>query len=68
MIIKGVLDPQDARDAVKSDLRILVDSGIRNGLDIVRAIALGADDVMLAAPSSTPWRRRGRLVSRTSWT
>ncbi|MEW6539304.1 MAG: FMN-dependent L-lactate dehydrogenase LldD [Pseudomonadota bacterium] len=81
MIIKGVLDPQDARDAVsfgadgivvsnhggrqldgvmssaralpaitdavKGDLKILVDSGIRNGLDVVRAIALGADAVLL---------------------
>jgi L-lactate dehydrogenase (cytochrome) len=81
MIIKGILDAQDARDAVsfgadgivvsnhggrqldgvlssaralpaiaeavKGDLKILVDSGIRNGLDVVRAIALGADAVLL---------------------
>lgn len=81
MIIKGILDPEDAKDAVrfgadgivvsnhggrqldgvlsttkalpiiadavKDDLKILVDSGIRNGLDIVRMIALGADAVML---------------------
>jgi L-lactate dehydrogenase (cytochrome) len=81
MIIKGILDPEDARDAVsfgadgivvsnhggrqldgvlssaralpaiadavKGDLRILVDSGVRNGLDVVRAVALGADAVML---------------------
>lgn len=81
MIIKGVLDPEDARAAVRfgadgivvsnhggrqldgvlssaralpaiagavqGDIRILVDSGVRNGLDVVRAIALGADVVML---------------------
>ncbi|WP_421682125.1 FMN-dependent L-lactate dehydrogenase LldD [Stutzerimonas urumqiensis] len=81
MVIKGILDAEDARDAVtfgadgiivsnhggrqldgvlssarampaiadavKGDLKILADSGIRNGLDVVRMIALGADAVML---------------------
>lgn len=81
MIIKGVLDPDDARDAVRfgadgivvsnhggrqldgvlstaralpaiadavrGSLVILADSGIRNGLDVVRMLALGADGVML---------------------
>ncbi|MDO4223269.1 MAG: FMN-dependent L-lactate dehydrogenase LldD [Acinetobacter sp.] len=82
MIIKGILDADDAKDAVKfgadgivvsnhggrqldgvlstaralpaiadatkSDkFKILVDSGIRNGLDVVRMLALGADACML---------------------
>ena len=81
MLIKGILDPEDARDAVKfgadgivvsnhggrqldgvlstaralpaiadavqGDLKILADSGIRNGLDVVRMLALGADSVLL---------------------
>ena len=81
MVIKGILDPEDAKDAVrfgadgivvsnhggrqldgvlssakalpgiagavKGELTILADSGIRNGLDMVRAIALGADAVMI---------------------
>jgi L-lactate dehydrogenase (cytochrome) len=81
MVIKGILDPEDAKDAVKfgadgivvsnhggrqldgvlssarampdiadavkGDIAILADSGIRNGLDVVRMIALGADTVML---------------------
>jgi L-lactate dehydrogenase (cytochrome) len=81
MIIKGILDADDAKDAVsfgadgivvsnhggrqldgvlssakalpaiadavKGDLKILVDSGIRNGLDVVRMLALGADCTML---------------------
>ena len=34
-------------DAVKSDITILSDSGIRNGLDVVRMLALGADSVLL---------------------
>ncbi|ELA09084.1 L-lactate dehydrogenase [Moraxella macacae 0408225] len=81
MVIKGILDPKDAKDAVsfgadgivvsnhggrqldgvlstvralpsiadavKGDLKILVDSGVRNGLDVVRMLALGADLCML---------------------
>lgn len=81
MIIKGILDPEDARDAVKfgadgivvsnhggrqldgvlstahalpaiadavkGDITLLADSGIRTGLDVVRMIALGADSVLL---------------------
>ena len=81
MVIKGILDPEDARDAVsfgadgivvsnhggrqldgvlssaralpaiaaavKGKLSILADSGFRNGLDVVRALAMGADAVML---------------------
>ena len=81
MVIKGILDPEDAKDAVtfgadgivvsnhggrqldgvlssaralpaiadavKGQLAILADSGIRSGLDVVRMLALGADSVML---------------------
>ncbi len=81
MIIKGILDPEDAKDAVrfgadgiivsnhggrqldgvlssaralpaiadavKGQIKILADSGIRNGLDIVRMLALGADCTMI---------------------
>lgn len=81
MVIKGILDPEDAKDAVrfgadgivvsnhggrqldgvlssakalpaiadavKGEIKILADSGVRNGLDVVRMIALGADACML---------------------
>jgi L-lactate dehydrogenase (cytochrome) len=81
LIIKGILDPDDARsaaklgadgivvsnhggrqldgvlssaralpaiaDAVKGQLTILADSGVRSGLDVVRLMALGADGAML---------------------
>jgi L-lactate dehydrogenase (cytochrome) len=83
-IIKGILDPEDAKqaatigangiivsnhggrqldgasssiralpkiaDAIGEDLTILMDSGIRSGLDIVRALALGAKGVMIGRP------------------
>ena len=81
MLIKGILDPEDAKDAVKfgangiivsnhggrqldgvlstatalpaianavgDDLTLLVDSGVRSGLDVLRMMALGAKGVML---------------------
>ncbi|GAB7554317.1 FMN-dependent L-lactate dehydrogenase LldD [Novosphingobium sp. 11B] len=81
MIVKGVLDPEDARDAVRlgadgvivsnhggrqldgalstaealpaiadavgDKLTVLVDGGVRTGLDVVRMLALGADGVLL---------------------
>jgi len=81
LLVKGLLDPEDARravqagvdgivvsnhgarqfdgapgaidllppivDAVGKETRIVFDSGIRGGLDICRALALGADFVLL---------------------
>ncbi len=81
MIVKGVLDPADARDAVRlgadgvivsnhggrqldgaistaealpaiadavgDELTVLVDGGVRTGLDVVRMLALGARGVLL---------------------
>lgn len=81
MIVKGVLDPEDARDAVRlgadgvivsnhggrqldgalsttealpaiadavgDQLTVLVDGGVRTGLDVVRMLALGARGVLL---------------------
>jgi L-lactate dehydrogenase (cytochrome) len=34
-------------DAIGGDLTVLVDSGIRSGLDVVRMLALGAKGVLL---------------------
>lgn len=81
LIIKGILDPEDAReaaaigadgivvsnhggrqldgvrssaralpaiaDAVGEQLTVLADGGVRNGLDVVRMLALGAKGVLL---------------------
>ncbi|EWH11954.1 L-lactate dehydrogenase [Catenovulum agarivorans DS-2] len=81
MVIKGILDVDDAKDAVKfgadgiivsnhggrqldgvmssakalpliadavkGDIKLMVDSGIRSGLDVVRMLALGADLTLL---------------------
>jgi (S)-mandelate dehydrogenase len=40
----------EIRDAVGDRLRLLIDSGFRSGEDIVKAIALGADMVLLGRP------------------
>jgi lactate 2-monooxygenase len=37
-------------DAVGGDLQVLLDSGVRSGADIVKAVALGADAVLLGRP------------------
>lgn len=94
IIIKGILDPEDARDAVLfgadgivvsnhggrqldgvlsttkalpaiaekvgNDLTILVDSGIRSGLDVVRMLALGAKAVLLGRPTAYALAANGR--------
>ena len=40
-------------DAVGNDLKILVDGGIRSGVDIFKALALGADAVLIGRPFVT---------------
>jgi 4-hydroxymandelate oxidase len=85
LVLKGVLDPDDARraadlgvagivvsnhggrqldgavpsitalpwvvEAVAGRCQVLFDSGIRGGMDVLKAIALGADAVMLGRPA-----------------
>jgi L-lactate dehydrogenase (cytochrome) len=84
IVIKGVLDPQDARDAVKvgaqgivvsnhggrqldgvrssisalpriadavgNDLEVFLDGGVRSGLDVLKAMALGAKACFIGRP------------------
>ncbi len=84
IIIKGVLDPDDARDAVRAgaqglvvsnhggrqldgvrssvaalpriveavggDLDVLMDGGVRSGLDVLKALALGAKACLIGRP------------------
>jgi L-lactate dehydrogenase (cytochrome) len=94
LVVKGVLDPEDARhavdagvdgvvvsnhggrqlDAVPSTTRalpdvvdavadradVLVDGGIRTGLDVVKMVALGAKAVMIGRPWAWAVAARGR--------
>jgi L-lactate dehydrogenase (cytochrome) len=89
IIINGILDPEDARDAVRfgaegivvsnhggrqldgalsttralpviadavgDKVTLLVDSGVRSGLDVVRMLALGAHGVLLGRAMSMRW-------------
>jgi len=40
----------EVRDALGDEATVLVDSGIRGGADVVKAMALGADAVLLGRP------------------
>lgn len=40
-------------DAVQGEMKILVDGGIRSGVDIFKALAIGADAVIIARPFVT---------------
>ncbi|MGI9111588.1 MAG: alpha-hydroxy-acid oxidizing protein [Gaiellaceae bacterium] len=40
----------EVRDAVGDDATVLLDSGIRTGSDVLKAVALGADAVLLGRP------------------
>lgn len=44
---------KDIVDAVGNDMKIFVDGGIRNGADIFKVLALGADAVLIARPFVT---------------
>jgi len=93
IVIKGVLDPEDAREAVKvgadgiivsnhggrqldgvlsgvralppiadavgDDLTLLMDGGVRSGLDVVKALALGAKACLVGRPWAWALGARG---------
>ena len=47
-------------EAVKGKTKIIVDGGIRTGFDVFKALALGADMVMICRPILTAWYGAGR--------
>ncbi len=44
---------KDIVDAVGNDMKIFVDGGVRSGTDVFKALALGADGVIIARPFVT---------------
>ncbi len=98
ILIKGILDPEDAqmaqkvgaegivisnhggrhidgttstiealpkvRDAVGGDFKILIDGGITSGLDIFKALTLGADACMIGKPWVYGLAARGEMGVR----
>ena len=44
---------EEIADAVGDSMKILVDGGIRSGTDVFKALALGADAVIIARPFVT---------------
>ena len=94
LVVKGVLDPEDARravdagvdgvvvsnhggrqldsvpstaraltdvvDAVRGQAEVLVDGGIRTGLDVVKMVALGARAVLIGRPWAWAVAARGQ--------
>lgn len=52
--VDGAIAALDAlpavRDALGDDLAVLFDSGVRSGADVVKALALGADAVLIGRP------------------
>ena len=98
LVIKGVLDPDDARqaldsgadgivvsnhggrqldgvsssaralpriaDAIAGRMPVLVDGGVRSGLDVVRMLALGADFVLIGRAWAYARPPRDRPASR----
>lgn len=44
---------EEIADAVKGKMKVLVDGGIRSGVDVFKALALGADGVVICRPFVT---------------
>lgn len=95
IVIKGILDPEDAKiakeygadgivvsnhggrhidgtlstikalpkicEAIKGDITVLVDGGITSGVDIAKALALGADACMIGKPWIYGLASRGEI-------
>lgn len=49
------------RDAVPDNVSVLMDGGVRSGLDMFRAVALGADGVMIGRPWAYAMAARGEI-------